>query len=68
MVQEWEGKRGRGRSEKENTFTLFTIDNKAIQWMQNINNYVIIQGNMIRVVRFVKIAHDHNDFNSSQSF
>lgn len=23
---------------------------------------------MIRVVTFVKIAHDHNDFNSSQSF
>lgn len=31
-----EGKEGGGGREKENTFTLFTIGNKAIKWMQNI--------------------------------
>lgn len=67
---ERKGREGERNGERE-MFTLFTIGgNKAVHWMQNIEkkrNSVVIWGNIICVIGFVKVAHEQNYFSPSQS-
>lgn len=53
-------------------FTLFIIGgNKVVYWMQNIEkkrNFVVIWGNIICVIGFVKVVYEQNYFSLLQSF